>query len=72
MYLLCAIDLFSKYAWIVPIKDKNGSSIVNAFKKILSDLNRKPNKISVDQGSEFYNNILKDFVKINYIEMYST
>ena len=72
MYLLCAIDLFSKYAWIVPIKDKNGSSIVNAFKKILCDLNRKPNKISVDQGSEFYNNILKDFVKINYIEMYST
>ena len=72
MYLLCAIDLFSKYAWIVPIKDKNGSSIVNAFKKILSDLNRKPNKILVDQGSEFYNNILKDFVKINYIEMYST
>ena len=71
-YLLCAIDLFSKYAWIVPIKDKKGSSIVNAFKKILSDLNRKPNKISVDQGSEFYNNILKDFAKINYIEMYST
>ena len=71
-YLLCAIDLFSKYAWIVPIKDKKGSSIVNAFKKILSNLNRKPNKISVDQGSEFYNNILKDFVKINYIEMYST
>ena len=71
-YLLCAIDLLSKYAWIVPIKDKKGSSIVNAFKKILSNLNRKPNKISVDQGSEFYNNILKDFVKINYIEMYST
>ena len=70
-YLLCAIDLFSKYAWIVPIKNKKGTSIVNAFKKILSDLNRKSNKISVDQGSEFYNNIFKDFVKINYIEMYS-
>ena len=69
-YLLCAIDLFSKYAWIVPIKDKKGSSIVNAFKKILSDLNRKPNKISVDQGSEFYNNSFKDFWKINNIEIY--
>ena len=42
-YLLCAIDLFSKYAWVVPIKDKKGVSIVNAFKKILNDSNRKPN-----------------------------
>ena len=71
-YLLCAIDLFSKYVWVVPIKDKKGTSIVNAFKKILSDSNRKPNKIWVDQGSEFYNNSFKDFLKINNIEMYST
>ena len=70
-YLLCAIDLFSKYAWVVPIKDKKGTSIVNAFKKILSDLNWKPNKIWVDQGSEFYNKSFKDFLKINNIEMYS-
>ena len=69
-YLLCAIDLFSKYAWVVPIKDKKGTSIVNAFKKIISK--RKPNKIWVDQGSEFYNKSLKDFLKINNIEMYST
>ena len=68
---MCAIDLFSKYAWVVPIKDKKGTSIVNAFKKILSDSNRKPNKIWVDQGSEFCNNVLKDFLKINNIEMYS-
>ena len=52
-YLLCAIDLFSKYAWVIPIKDKKRTSIFNAFKKIIS--NRKPNKIWVDQGSEFYN-----------------
>ena len=49
-YLLCTIDLFSKYAWVVPIKDKKGTSIVNAFEKILSDSTeldstRKPNKI---------------------------
>ena len=56
-YLLCAIDLFSKYAWVVPIKDKKGTSIVNAFKKIISK-GRKPNKIWVDQGSQFYNNSL--------------
>ena len=48
-YLLCAIDLFSKYAWVIPIKDKKGTSIVNAFKKIISK--RKPNKIWVDQGN---------------------
>ena len=55
-YLLCAIDLFSRYAWVIPIKDKKGTSIVNALKKILSDSNRKPNKIWTDQVSEFYNN----------------
>ena len=63
-YLLCAIDLFSKYAWVVPIKDKKGVSIVNAFQKIISE-GRKPNKIWVDQGSEFYNNSFKDFFNRN-------
>ena len=47
--LLCGIDLFSKYALVIPIKDKKGTSIVNAFKKIISK--RKPNKIWVDQGN---------------------
>ena len=70
-YLLCAIDLFSKYAWVIPIRDKKGTSIVNAFTKIISK-GRKPNKIWVDQGSEFYNQSFKDFLKINNIEMYST
>ena len=70
-YLLCVIDLFSKYAWVIPIKDKKGSSIVNAFKEIMSE-KRKPNKIWVDKGSEFYKKSFKDFLKINNIEMYST
>ena len=70
-YLLCAIDLFSKYAWVVPLKDKRGITIVNAFQKIISK-GRKPNKIWVDQGGEFYNNLFKRFLKINNIEMYST
>ena len=70
-YLLCAIDLFSKYAWVVPIKDKKGTSIVNAFQKIISK-GRKPNKIWVDQSGEFYNKLFKRFLKINNIEMYST
>ena len=59
-YLLCAIYLFSKYAWVAPIKGKKGTSTVNAFKKIISK-GRKPNKIWVNQGSEFYNNTLKIF-----------
>ena len=63
---------FSKYAWVVPIKYKKGVSINNAFKKILNDSTRKPYKIWVDQGSEFYNKSFKDFLKINNIGMYST
>ena len=63
--------MFSKYTWVVPIKDTKGASIVNAFKKMISE-GRKPNKIWVDQGSEFYINSFEDFLKIYNIEMYST
>ena len=69
-YLFCAKDLFSKYAWIVPLKDKRGTTVVNAFQKIISK-GRKPNKICVDQGDEFYNNLFKKFLKINNVDMYS-
>ena len=55
-FLLCAVDIFSKYAWVIPLKDKKGVSIVEAFQKILDDLNRKQNKIWADKVSEFYNN----------------
>ena len=58
-FLLCAIDIFSKYAWVVPLKDKKGISIVKAFQIILKQSNRKPNKIWVDKGSEFYNAYFK-------------
>ena len=68
-YLLCAIALFSNQAWVVPLKDKRGISIVSAFQKIVSK-GRKPNKIWLDQGGEFYNNLSKRFLKINNIEMY--
>ena len=68
---MCAIDLFGKYAWVVPLKDKKGTSIVNAFNKIISG-KRKSSKIWVGQGSEFYNQSFKDFLKIYNIEVYST
>ena len=71
-YFWCVIDLFSKYAWIVPLKNKKCSSIVKAFQSILNKSKRKPNKIWVDHGSEFYNNVFKNFLKNNDIEMYST
>ena len=64
--LLCATDLFSKYAWVILLKDKKGTTIVNAFQKLISE-GRKPNKIWVDQGSEFYDNSFKVFLKINNI-----
>ena len=60
-YLLCAIDLLSKYAWVVPIKDKKGISIVNAFKKIISEGRRKPNKIWVIKIVNFIIILLKIF-----------
>ena len=58
-FLLCAIDIYSKYAWVIPLKDKKGVRIVNGFQKILKESNGKPNKIWVDKGSEFYNNLFK-------------
>ena len=76
-FLLCIIDIYSKYAWVVPLKDKKVASIVNAFQKILDDStelhsNRKTNKIWVDKCGEFYNSHFKKWLKENSIEMYST
>ena len=67
---MCVIDIFSKYAWLVPLKDKESVSIVDAFQKILDDWNRKPNKIWVDNGSELFNSSFKKWLKDNDIEMY--
>ena len=70
-YLLYAIDLFSKYTFVVHLKDKNGTTTVNEFQSILNNSKGKPNKIRVDQGSEFYNTHFKKWFK-NNTEMYST
>ena len=71
-FLLCVIDIFSKYAWVVPLKDKKDVSIVDAFQSILKRSNRKPNKIWLDKSSEFYNNYFKKWLQNNDIVMYST
>ena len=71
-HLLCAIDLYSKYAFLISLTDKKGISIVNAFDKIIKQSKRKPNKIWVDQGREFYNRVFKKWLSDNDIIMYST
>ena len=71
-FLLCVINIFSKYAWVAPLKVKKGVSIFNVFQKILDDSKRKPNKIWVDKGSEFYNNSFKKWLQDNDIAMYLT
>ena len=71
-YLLCAIDLFCKYAFVVPLKDKRGVTVTNAFQSILNKSKRKPNKIWTDQGREFYNICFKKWLKDNDIIIYST
>ena len=61
-FLLCVIDIFSKYAWVVPLKDKKGVGIIAAFQSILKQSNRKPSKIWVDKGSKFYNASFKKWL----------
>ena len=63
-FLLCVIDVFSKYTWVISLKDKKGIIITNAFQKILSESNCKPNKIWADEGSEFCNGSMKSSLKI--------
>ena len=67
-YIINIIDLYSRYAWSIPIKNKTGKSIVEAF----DSLSETPKKLWVDNGSEFYNKIFKKWLNDNNIEMYST
>ena len=71
-FLLCVIDICSKCAGVIPLKDKKDITITNAFQKILDESNRRPNKIWVDKGIEFYNRSMKSWLGKNDIEMYST
>ena len=72
-YLLCVIDIYSKYAWVIPLKNKKGITITitNAFPKILDESKRKPRKIRVDKGSKSYNRSMKSLLENNNIEMSS-
>ena len=75
-FLLCVIGIFSKYVWVISLKDKKGITINNAFQIILDRPNSKPNKILVDKGSELYSrwssNKMKSWLQDNDIGMHST
>ena len=58
-FLLCVIDIYSKYAWVIPLKNKKGIRITDAFQKILKESNKKQSKIWVEKGSKFYNRSVK-------------
>ena len=70
-FLLLVIDTFNKYGWIVPLKNKTGKTLVKAFKTIFKE-GRIPKKLWTDKGKEFYNKNMKDLLKLNDIELYST
>ena len=70
-FFLRIIDIFSKYAWVILLKDKKGITTANAFQKILVESNHQPNKMWVFKGSEFYNRSMKSWLQDNHIEMCS-
>ena len=70
-YLLMVLDVFSKYGWIVPLKNKKGESVEAGFKKIFSE-GRVPKKLWVDKGTEYYNTDVKNLMKMRGVEIYST
>ena len=62
-YLVTCIDVFSKYAWVIPIKNKQADTVLSAFKLIIETSNRKPNNLQSDQGSEFLNSKFKEYLE---------
>jgi hypothetical protein len=71
-YILCVIDVFSKFAWCVPLQDKSSQTVLKAFKEIIRTSKRKPEHLWVDEGTEFYNKLFEAFLKSQDISMYST
>ena len=61
--LLCAVDVFTKYAWVKPLKDKKSKTVLNAFTEIVTESNPKLNKLWADEGKEFYNKHMKRMVR---------
>jgi len=71
-YILTVIDVFSKYAWAIPLKNKQSLTVIDAFEKIIKDSGRTPIKLWTDAGSEFINKQFKKFLIDTKIELYHT
>ena len=71
-YIFCVIDVFTKYAWVKPLKAKNSKTVLNPFIKIVNKSDRKPNKLQADQGREFYNKLMQEWLDNNGILVYPT
>ena len=72
-YLLMVIDVFSKFGWIRPLKDKRGQTVADAFRSIFRErAKRKPKMLWTDKGSEFFNEIMKDLLHKNGVKLYTT
>ena len=69
-YLLTCLDIFSKYAWVIPLKTKQGQELVKAFQTILSS-GRKPSKLQTDQGTEFLNRVFQKFLRDKNIDFFT-
>ena len=71
-WLLTCIDIFSKSAWAIPLKNKSGSTLLNAFQTLFKDSGRLPRNLQTDKGSEFYNRLVKTFLKEKGVHLFST
>ena len=71
-YILCVIDVFSKFAWCEPLRDKTATTINKAFKDIMKFSKRKPKLLWTDKGTEFYNKVFDATLKAQDIKIYST
>ena len=70
-YLLTVVDVFSKYAWVRPLKDKTGGAVVKAFRSIF-DEGRKPLRLQTDDGKEFYNKVVQELLRKSNVHHFST
>ena len=71
-YIITVLDIYTRYAWALPLKTKNASEVKEAFEKIFRESERKPTKLWVDRGTEYYNKTMDSFLKDNNIILYST
>jgi hypothetical protein len=71
-FLLCVIDVFSKYAWVIPLKDKTGATLVRAFGQILRESRRAPQHLQTDKGTEFLNKKFQAFLRARSIHFFTT